>query len=519
MHASRYEDAIPVLEKAIRLSPLKPPLQCLVNLSSCYTYTYRYDEAVMLLKRVLQEQPNSFFANIGLTRVYADLDRVEDARTQAAHVLRLNPKFSLESFAKTWRVKDPAAIERYVNALRKAGLPDKPPLPLPDKPSIAVLPFVNMSEDKSQEYFSDGLTEEIITGLSKTPKLFVIARNSSFVYKGKPVNVQQVSRDLGVKYVLEGSVRKSGNQLRITAQLIDAATGNHLWAERYDREMKDVFAIQDEITMKIVTSFIRLTEEEMWHMRGRHPSNLQAYLKLLEGIAYWNESKYSDAMRTFEESLGLDPHFPSTYAWIAWTHMMNVWFGPSATRAQSLEKAIQLAEKSKTLAPDLAVGPATLGHAYLLKRDYDRALSEGKMATELGPNNPQAATYLGWTLRSIRRYEEAMKQYERAIRLDPLNSYTLFQIGTTYFMMRRYEDAISVSKKALERLPKALPVHLTLAMAYSSLNMMEEAHAAASDVLKISPNFSLEQFAKAQPCKYEEDRVHIIEALRKAGLN
>jgi adenylate cyclase len=375
-----------------------------------------------------------------------------------------------------------------------------------------------MSEDKSQEYFSDGLTEEIITALSKTPKLFVIARNSSFVYKGKPVNVQQVSRELGVKYVLEGSVRRSGDQLRITAQLIDATTDNHLWAERYDREMKEVFAIQDEITMKILSSFLQLTEEEMWHMRGRHPINLQAYLKLLEGIAYWNESKYSDAMRYFEEALNLDRQFPGTYVWIAWTHLMNVWFGPSSTRAQSLEKAFDFAEKAKALAPDFAAPPATLGHAYLLKRDYDRALSEGKLATELNPNFPQAAIYLGWTLRCIRRYEEAMKEYERAVRLDPLNSYTLHQIAVSYFMMRRYEDSISVSKKALEKLPKALPVHITLAMAYSSLNMMEEARAAASEVLKISPNFSLEHFAKAQPYKYEEDRDHIIDALRKAGL-
>jgi adenylate cyclase len=375
-----------------------------------------------------------------------------------------------------------------------------------------------MSDDKSQEYFSDGLTEEIITALSKTPKLFVIARNSTFVYKGKPVNVQQVSRDLGVKYVLEGSVRRRGDQLRITAQLIDATTGNHIWAERYDREMKDTFAIQDEITMKILSSFLQLTEEGMWHMRGRHPSNLEAYLKLLEGIAYWNESKYSDAMRYFDEALGLDPHFPDTYGWIAWTHMMNVWFGPSATRAQSLEKAIQFAEKAKALAPELAVGPAALGHAYLLKRDYDRALSEGKMATELGPNNPQAATYLGWTLRSIRRYEEAMKEYERALRLDPLNSYVLFQIGTTCFMMRRYEEAISTVRKALEKNPRMFVAQLTLAMAFSALDRMEEARVAASEVLKMNPNFSVEHFAKAQPYKYEEDRDHMIEALRKAGL-
>ena len=519
MHASRCEDAIPILEKAIRLSPLKPPLQCLVNLSSCYAYTGRYNEALMLLKRVLQEQPNSFFANICLTRVYAELGRVEDARTQAAHVLRLNPKFSLESFSKTWRVKDPAAVERYVNALRKAGLPEKPPLPLPDKPSIAVLPFVNMSEDKSQEYFSDGLTEEIITALSKVRGLFVIARNSSFIYKGKPVNVQQVSRELGVKYVLEGSVRRSGEQLRITAQLIDATTGNHLWAERYDRKMKDVFAIQDEITMKIVGSCLQLTTTEMETLRGRYPSNLQAYLKLLEGIGYNYGAKFSDAMRSFEEALSLDPHYPPTYAWLAWTHMWNVWFGPSATRGQSLEKAFQFAEKAKALDDKSFAGPNALGHAYLLKRDYDKALSEGKLATELAPNSAVAATNFGWTLRSVGRYEEAMKEYERALRLDPLNTdHTLTQIGTTYLMMRRYDESISACKKALQGNPRFLAAHITLAMAYSSLGDMKEAREASSEVLKLSPNFSVEHFAKALPYKDEGDREFMADSLRKAGL-
>jgi adenylate cyclase len=513
-YAGRAQEAIPLFEKAIRLNPF-PPAFYYMNLGNSYRLLGGFEEAVAMYKKTVALSPNNIIAFVNLAGTCGLMGKEEEAKAAAAEILRLNPKWSIEYYAKTSLFKD---RDRVVEGLRKAGLPEKPPLPLPDKPSIAVLPFVNMSDDKSQEFFSDGLTEEIITALSKTPKLFVIARNSTFVYKGKPVNVQQVSRELGVKYVLEGSVRRSGDQLRITVQLIDATTGNHLWAERYDREMKDVFAIQDEITMKILSSFLQLTEEQMWHMRGRHPSNLQAYLKLLEGIAYWNESKYSDAMRYFEEALGLDPHFPDTYAWIAWAHMMNVWFGPSATRAQSLEKAIQFAEKVKVLAPDSAGGPATLGHAYLLKRDYDRALSEGKLATELGPNHPLAATYLGWTLRSIRRYEEAMNEYERAIRLDPLNSYTLFQIGMNYFMMRRYDDSISVSKKALEQLPKALPVHLTLAMAYSSLNMMEEARVAASDVLKISPNFSLEHFAKAQPCKYEEDRDHIINALRKAGL-
>jgi adenylate cyclase len=376
-----------------------------------------------------------------------------------------------------------------------------------------------MSDDKSQEYFSDGLTEEIITALSKTPKLFVIARNSSFVYKGKPVNVQQVSRELGVKYVLEGSVRRSGDQLRITAQLIDATTGNHLWAERYDREMKEIFAIQDEITLKIMRALLQLTGGEQESRLGRYTNNLQAYLKILEGVGYYHASKFDEAMKLFEEALTLDSQCAATYGWLAWTHMMNVWFGPSATRAQSLEKAFEFAEKCKALDETMSSGPRALGHAYLLKREYDKAIYEGKRSVELAPNSAASASVLGWTLRSVGRYEDAIKEYERALRLDPLDTgFALTQMGTTYLMMRRYEDSISACKKALEGNFRNLAAHLTLAMSYSSSDKMDEARAAASDVLRISPNFFVEHFERALPFKNEADRDFMADALRKAGL-
>jgi adenylate cyclase len=411
-------------------------------------------------------------------------------------------------------------LNLWIDALRKAGIPDKPPLPLPDKPSIAVLPFVNMSEDKGQEYFSDGLTEEIITALSKTPKLFVIARNSTFVYKGKAVNIQQVSRELGVKYVLEGSVRRSGDQLRITTQLIDATTGNHLWAERYDREMKDVFAVQDEITMKILNNVkVKLTggEDEIF-LSAKRAINLQAYLKILEGIAYSNESKFIEARKLFEEALSLDRKAPA-YGWMAWTYLMDVYFGPTATRAQSLGKAFEYAEKCLEQDDPNEGCNRTIGHAYLLKRDYEKAFYYGSRSIELNPNSAISASMLGWTLRSVGRYEDAIKEFERALRLDPLNTtFALTQMGMTYLIMRRYDDSISACRKALEGNFGNLGAHLTLAMAYSSSGKMDEARAAASDVLKVSPNFSVEHFAKALPSKHEEDRAFVVDALRKAGL-
>ena len=259
--SSRFDQAIPLFKEAMRLDP-KPPTYYPRWLSIALRETGKYDEAISLAKKAIEQEPNDMITHVVLTAAYAYAGREEEARAAAKEILRINPNFNIQGYP-TGTFKDPAVSARIQKALRIAGLPEKPPLPLPDKPSIAVLPFVNMSEDKSQEYFSDGLTEEIITALSKTPKLFVIARNSTFVYKGKPVNVQQVSRELGVKYVLEGSVRRSGDQLRITAQLIDATTGNHLWAERYDRELKDIFAIQDEVTMKILTSLqVTLTEGE-----------------------------------------------------------------------------------------------------------------------------------------------------------------------------------------------------------------------------------------------------------------
>jgi TolB-like protein len=247
---------------------------------------------------------------------------------------------------------------------------EKMAFPLPDKPSIAVLPFDNLSGDPNQEFFSDGLTEEIISALSKAPRLFVIARNSSFTYKGKPVKVQKVSEELGVRYVLEGSVRKSGNQLRITAQLIDALTGHHLWSERYDRELKDIFAIQDDITSKILTAMrVQLTDGEAARTLEKCTNNLQAYLKILEGIQYSNMYKHTEAIERYEEALTLDPQNACAYSWLSWENLMNVWFGPSATRAQSFKKTFEFAEKCTALDDTLSSCRQTLGHAYLMKRE------------------------------------------------------------------------------------------------------------------------------------------------------
>ena len=262
-NGGRSEEAIPVATKSNPTQPIRVNPLAFYILGHAYRATGRFEEAVSEYKKAIQRAPDNIFAHLGLAATYSMMGREQEARAEAAEVLRINPKFSVDSYAKRLPIKDQSVADNFVNALRKAGLPDEPPLPLPDRPSIAVLPFVNMSDDPKQEFFSDGLTEEIITALSKTPQLFVIASNTSFTYKGKPVKVKRVSEELGVRYVLEGSVRWGGDRLRITAQLIDATKDHHLWGDRYERELKDLFAVQDDITKNIITAVhVELTDGE-----------------------------------------------------------------------------------------------------------------------------------------------------------------------------------------------------------------------------------------------------------------
>jgi TolB-like protein/Tfp pilus assembly protein PilF len=397
---------------------------------------------------------------------------------------------------------------------------EKMAFPLPDKPSVAVLPFRNLSDDPKQDYFSDGLTEEIITGLSQLPSLFVIARNSTFTYKGKHVKVQQVSEELGVRYVLEGSVRKVENRVRITAQLIDAIKGHYLWAGRYDRELKDIFAVQDEITIKILAALkFKLTGREYPLVLGKYTDNLQAYLKILEGMRYFGEFKIDAASRSFKEARTLDPQCAVVYALEAEAQVHNYWFGPSSTRAQSLKKAFESAKKCAALDDEFAGCNMVLGIVYLSKREHDKAISEGKRAVERWPNKADAATYLGWILRTVDRHEESLRELERAIRLDPIeNTFALTNLGATYLAMGRNEEAIATCKKVVELSPNLLPAYIVLALAYSSEGRMDEARSTAAKIMEVQPNFSAKHYVKMLPYKDETYKDLILNGLQKAGL-
>jgi adenylate cyclase len=516
-----FEEAIQSLEKAVRLDPKRLDLGFLW-LGHAYCYAGRYEESIAAVKEAIERAPNSAWWHVNLAIIYSMAGREEEARAEAAEALRLDPKWSVERMGMVnfWRK---AEREPWLEGMRKAGFPEKPPLPLPDKPSIAVLPFVNMSGDPEQEYFSDGITETIITALSKTPRLFVIARNSTFTYKGKSTNVQKVGRELGVRYVLEGSVQKSGDRVRITAQLVDAKTGNHLWAERYDRELKDIFALQDEITMKIITAMqVKLTGGELPRMWTKGTDNLDAYLKFLQGQKHFmrfNPDDHILARRYYKEAIALDPEFATPYAFMGFTHLIEVRGGLSKSPQKSIGQAFKLAQKALALNESLPNGHLLLGAIHLIKRQHEKAMAVFERALALEPNGYGPLFWLGEALTAAGRPQEAIPHLKKAIRVNPLDpTLGLYGLGAAYTRMERYGEAITVLKKALHYLPDFLPAHLFLAVCYAALGREEEARAEAAEVLRINPNFSAKNFAKISPIRDKAVKEWYIDALRKAGL-
>ncbi len=430
----------------------------------------------------------------------------------------------VKNIAKPVRVYK-AQIEPEVASCRppvEVASREKMAFPLPDRPSIAVLPFVNIGRDPEQEYFADGITEEIITALSKVPNLFVIAHNSVFTYKGKPVNTKEVSEELGVRYVVEGSVRKAGDKVRITAQLIDALSGHHLWAERYDRDLKDIFALQDEITLKIITALqVKLTAGEMAHVIAKGTKNLDAFIMYMQAFELWNrltkEGK-AQAKKIFEEAIALDPEYPRAHMNLAWAHVMDVWLGTTESSEQSLARGFEHAQKAISLDDSDASAHSVLGCVYAMKRQYDKAIAEGKRAISLDPNSADDLVRLGWVLVWAGRAEEAIPYIQSAIRLNPLPAASYFVcLAVAYRDSGQYEKAIEASKKALQQEPNNQFPYIHMAISYIRLGREEDARAAALEILRINPEFSLERYAEILPFPQPvADRV--VEDLRKAGL-
>ena len=400
---------------------------------------------------------------------------------------------------------------------------DRMAFPLPDKPSIAVLPFDNLSEESNQEYIADGLTENIIAALSNISEMLVIARNSTFVYKDKPVKIQQVSEELGVRYVLEGSVQKSGDNLRISAQLIDATTGYHLWAKRYDRNLKDLFVLQDEITLKIISALrVKLTEGEQARLNDKSTDNLDSFLKVQEGYPYFfrfNEESNIKARQMFEEALALDPENATACTMLAWTYLMEVRSGWSKSPGRSMEQTVELAQKALALNDTLGATHSLLGHIYLDKRQYEKAIAEAERAVALNPNGADAHAHLGKTLNYVGRWQEAIALLKKAIRINPIPpNWYLFMLGQSYSFVGQYGEAIAMYKTVLQRNPDDLSALIGLAAVYSASGREEKARAAVAEILRIEPKFSLERAAEESMYKNQADTERMIDSLRRAGL-
>ena len=404
---------------------------------------------------------------------------------------------------------------------------EKMAFPLPDVPSIAVLPFVNISEDRKQEFLCDGMTEEIITYLSKVPGMFVIARNSTFTYKGKSVKVKQISEDLGVRYVLEGSLQRSGDRVRITTQLIDALTGNHLWAESYDRDLKDIFALQDEITMKVLSSTqVKLQGGQVGslgrYFKGKH--GLDCYLKVTEAWGYfqrYNIEGMNLARQIAEEVIAMCPENPFGYIRLGFVYNIAYYLGNTKSPQETLEKGIELAQKAVAMDDSIADSHALLCELYTTKREFDKAIAEGEQAVALNPGGTLPLVGYARSLTIAGRPEEAIPLFQKVIRRTPFGQpYLYLEFGRALWAAGRFEEAVSALKKTIQISLDAdnFSAHVLLAATYSMMGQENEARAEASEVLRIHPKFSLDYYAKILPWKDQSQTDKIVNALRNAGL-
>jgi adenylate cyclase len=399
--------------------------------------------------------------------------------------------------------------------------------PLPDKPSIAVLPFTNMSGDTAQEYIGDGISENIISALSVGSKMFVIARNSTFTYKERPVKVQQVAEELGVRYVLEGGIQKSGDRLRVTTQLIDALNGHHLWSEKYDRKMDDLFDLQDEITKKIVVSLqVELTHGEQARAYAKTTDNLEAWsygVKANELLDRFNKEDNAKAQALLEAAIKLDPEYVLAYVWLGAIHAQAANFGWTDSRVDSLKRAQELAQKALTLDDNSASVRILMGLIYLFQKQHDKAITEGKQAIFLDPNFSIGHAHLARIMFFTGRFAEAIGLMKKAMRLSPYYpAFYLNYLGRSYAFMGDRVEAIATCNQLYDRSLKGeyLPDWglLYLAMVYAEFDRENEARNLMAQALKINPGLSLAYFKQGQTFKNPAHLQHELEMLARAGL-
>jgi adenylate cyclase len=429
---------------------------------------------------------------------------------------------NIEEPIRAYEVK--AQGEPVSSALGEASsLGDGKPLALPDKPSIAVLPFQNMSGDPEQEYFADGMVEEIITALSRFKSLFVIARNSSFTFKGHAVDVKEVGRRLGVRYVLEGSVRKASGKVRIAGQLIDAVTGAHIWADRFERDLTDIFALQDEVTVAVLSAIQpKLLQTEIAMATRRRPENLTAYdfyLRAMQQHYLTTREGVAEAIRLAHRALELDPRFGLVAALAGICHMRNVLWGYAADPQCERKEAVRLLRLALSIDdgdPD-TLAWASVTSAYMVG-DCESEIEVADRAVALNPNSFQAWNARGWVYRIAGLPEEAVRSLERAIRMSPVDPrlhLTFGGMGMAFIELRRFDEAIVVGKKALRQNPSYYGAYLCLASAFAHLGRDAEAREAAARLLEVDPAFTISAWIARGG---QSNAKLLTKGLRKAGL-
>jgi adenylate cyclase len=388
-------------------------------------------------------------------------------------------------------------------------------------PSIAVLPFSNLSGDPEQEYFADGIAEDIITALSKISNLLVISRNSTFAYKGKAVDVHTIGRELNVRYVLEGSVRKAGGRVRINAQLVEAASRQQLWGVRFDRELDDIFALQDEITNNVVAALhIGLVEGEQARLWHKATKNFEAWECLMQGLHYFRLFTRSDndrARALFRKALDLDQNCATGLVWLAWTYWSDAHFHWTDSPDDALAHSDELARCALAVDDGFAECHALLGAIYLTKMGFDEAVAHGTRAIELEPNAADATATLAMTLAWCGRPEESVELLKRAMRLSPIPSaWYLAVLAHAYRLLQRYDEAIDVYKQAIALAPNQIAAHLGLTICYAQAGQEELARVQGREILRVSPRFDMGKYARSLTYKNPEDSRRSVEALALA---
>jgi TolB-like protein len=403
--------------------------------------------------------------------------------------------------------------------------PSPATLPLPDRPAIAVLPFLNMSGDPEQEYFSDGISEDIITALSKLRWFFVIARNSSFIYKGKATHLKQVAEELGVRYVLEGSVRKAGDRVRITAQLNDVATGSHLWAERYDRDLADVFAVQDEITEAIVAAIEpQLYAAENFRAQRKSPENMDAWDLVMRALShYWRVTRQDNvvAQALLEKATAIDPGYGQAHGLLAATHTFSAHMGwaDMAAVAPAVERAAHAAIHADN---DDPWAHYALGCTYLFaRRRHDDSLAEFELGLRLNPNFSLVQGYYGLALSYCGRWQEGEVAAQRALRLSPRDPFSAVYFGIvayTQFLARNYAEAMRLAREGIRQRGDFVGAHRVLTAAAGMDGQCDVAAAALRELRRVQPNISLAWIETHMPIRQPADMAHYLEGFRRAGM-